>query len=93
MAVRDDVQRQVVGLRLVGELVAQSVQQFDDGEAHDVETHGPSLDLVHVQQRVEHPAHRRQRLRERDDEPVRSSAVDCLGEQSLDQREGLQRLS
>ena len=92
-AARNDPQRQPLRLGVIGELVAQPVEQVVDREAHRLGLDGAGLDLVDVEQRVQHAGHGAERLAEPRDELRRLLALDRSRQQALQQGQRLQRLA
>ena len=92
-AARHDAQGQSLRLGVIGEFIAQPVEQIVDREAHGFRMHGAGLDLVYVEQRVQHARHGVQRLVEPRDQLLRLLALDGFGQQPLKQRQRLQRLA
>ena len=79
--------------RLGGEVAAQPVQQVADREGREFGAHDAGLDLVDVEQRVQHPRHRAQRVAEARHQAPGGLALDDVAQQALQQRHGLQRLA
>ena len=80
-------------LRVIGELVPQPVEQIVDRKADHFGADGAGLDLVDVEQRVQHARHGAQRLVEPGDQLLRSLALDGLRQQPLKQGKRLKRLA
>ena len=71
----------------------QPVKQFVDREIDHFGADGAGLDLVYVEQRVQHARHGAQRVVDPCDQFLGSLALDDLGQQSLQQGKRLQRLA
>ena len=72
-AARDHAQGKPLCLRVIGELVPQPVKQIVDRETDHFGVDSAGLDLVYVEQRVQHARHGAQRLVEPCDQLLRSS--------------------
>ena len=80
-------------LRVIGELIPQPVEQIVDRKADHFGVDGAGLDLVYVEQRVQHARHGAQRLVEPRDQFLCSLSLDDLCQQPLKQGKRLQRLA
>ena len=92
-AARDHAQVEPLRLRVIGELIPQPVEQIVDREIDHFGADGAGLDLVYVEQRVQHAGHAAQRLVEPRDQFLCSLPLDDLCQQPLQQGERLQRLA
>ncbi len=89
----DDTQIQSLRLRLVGERAAQIAEQVVEREIDRLRPHHAGLDLIDVEQRIEHARHRADGVLQAADEVFQRRPGDPLRQQPLDQRQGLQRLA
>ncbi len=78
---------------VIGEFVPQPDEQIVDRETDEVGADGARLDLVDVEQRVQHARHRGQRFVEPPDKLLGLLSLDRLGQQPLNQGQRLQRLA
>ena len=92
-AAADDAQHDSLRLGLIGEGVAQPFENLRDRKLQHFGVDGAGLDLVDVEQRVEHARHRADRLVDLGEQLLRLLALDLLGEQALKQSERLHRLA
>ena len=92
-AARDHAQGKPLCLRVIGELIPQPVKQIVDRETDHFGVDGAGLDLVDVEQRVQHARHGAQRLVEPCDQLLCSLPLDGLRQQPLKQGKRLQRLA
>ena len=92
-AAGDHVQGQSLGLGVIGELVLQARQQVVDREAGGLDGDGAGLDLVEVEQHVQHAGHGAQRLVQALEQLLRPLSLGGLRQQALEQRQGLQGLA
>ncbi len=79
--------------RLIGELVLQAQQQIPDREGHRFGADRPFLDLIDVEQGVQHAGHGVQGIAQLADLLGRDLALGAFGQEPLEQGEGLQRLA
>ena len=92
-AARHDAQREALRPGMESELAVQPVQQRPDAALHHLGLHDASLDLVQVQQGVQHAGHGAQGFVQACDQPDGLVARDGPGQQPLQQRQRLQRLA
>lgn len=91
-AATDDAQDKPLRLCMISELITQPVEQIVDREIHDIGMDGAGLDLVDVQERVQHARHDAQCPVKPCDQPLRFLPLDSLCEHALEQAQRLQRL-
>ncbi len=87
------MQREAARLGEIVELVAQTIEQIADGKGHGLSLDDARLDLVDVEQGVQHARHGAERLFEARNQLLGFFAFDRLGQQLLQQRQRLQRLA
>ena len=80
-------------LRVVGEFVLHALEQIVDRELDHFGANGARLDLVYVEQRVQHARHGAHRVIEPRDQILRFLAFDDLRQLPLEQDERLQGLA
>src|SRR3954452_13538070 len=82
-----------VGLRVIGEFILQPVQQITDRKADDLRTDNARIDLVHIEQRVQHARHGNQRLVEPRHQLFSSVTLDNRRQKPLKESQRLKRLA
>ena len=87
------MQRDPLCLRLTSEVCRHPVEQGIDPKGFELRSDGPGLDLVDVEQRVQHPGHAAQGLIEPTDQFFCLLADHNLREKLLEQHKRLQWLS
>src|SRR5579862_7088224 len=90
---RHHVQSDPLCLRLACEVGGYSLKQGVDPERFQLRSDGSGLDLVDVEQRVQHPRHASQGLTEPNVQPFCLLVDDALREKLLQQHKRLQRLT
>ena len=80
-------------LRMIGELIPQSVKQTFDWETDHFGADSADFELVYVQQRVQHARHSTQRPIEACDQLLCSLPLDGIRQQPLKQCKRLERLA
>ena len=88
-----DAQREARRLRVVGQLLPEAVEQIIHRDVGDFGLNGAHLDLIDVEQRVQHAGHRAQSFVDANDQTLGPVAFDLLGQQALKQGKRLQRLT
>src|SRR4029077_2041378 len=78
---------------MVGELGFEAIQEAADRKLDDLRTDDPGLELVDVEQRIQHARHCAQRLIELGDQPGAALVGDPLREYPAQEAQGLQRLT
>ena len=78
---------------MVGELGSKAIEQGADLKLDDIRTDDPRLELVDVEQRIQHARHRAERLLELRDQPGAALVLDPLSQYPAQQAECLQRLA
>ena len=78
---------------MIGQLVPEAVEQFVHRDVGHFGLNGAHLDLIDVEQRVQHARHRAQGFVDASDQTLRLVAFHLLGQQALKQGERLQRLA
>jgi hypothetical protein len=89
----DHAELEPLRLRVIGEFVPQPVEQFVEPEIDRRGAYRAGLDLVDVEQGVQHAGHGAQRLVEPAHEALGALALDMFFEQAVEQGQGLQRLA
>src|ERR1700691_3173697 len=90
---RYNAQCDVLRLRKENELVREIVEQIIDLEPRHIGLDRAGLDLVDIEQSVQHLRHGAQCFVQPRDQSYRPVALDGLGQQSLQQRQRLERLT
>ena len=89
---RNHAQVEAIDRLVIGELAAQLVEHGIDRKINDLAADDPRLELVDVEERVEHPGHRAHRLAEPVDQPEDGLVGDLLRHEPLQEAQRLQRL-
>ena len=92
-AARDRAPTELLRRSVVGELGSEAIEHGADLKLDDVRTDDPSLELIDVEQRIQHARHRAERLLELRDQPGAALILDPLPQYPAQQAECLQRLA
>ncbi len=92
-AARDHAPTELLRRSMVGELGSEAIEHGADLKLDDVRTDDPRLELIDIEQRIQHARHRAERLLELRDQPGPALILDPLPQYPAQQAEGLQRLA
>ena len=92
-AARDDAPAEALRFRVIDELGPQPLEQIVDREADRLGADDAGLELVDVEERVQHARHGAQRLVEPGHQLQGALILDLARQQPLQQADGLQRLT
>ena len=77
---------------MVSQFAPEPVKEIVHGEVDCLGPYGAHFDLIDVEQRIQHAGHGAQRFIDAGDQFLSPLPDDLLGQQTLEQREGLHRL-
>ena len=85
--------RAVLIFRVTSELVSQHIKQFANRKSHLCNTNSSGIDLIYIQQRIQHAGHRGQGLIKPRNQFLRFLSFNYFRQHALEQMQRLKRLT